>query len=173
MKLTGHKTESVSRRYAIVAEAGLSEGVAKLAKFHEAQAGANPESDIRPAQRATVGDSRSRLSPVAPPGSARKSATYRLICVSRIIATLRSALQGDPKARRRWCKISRPAPSRNDGQHGRASAHDRETTGQTFELWPSVVPILDIDWDFKAWRQRAQNGPGAGLMMSERGDRGR
>ncbi len=35
MKLTGHKTESVYRRYAIVSEADLSEGVAKLAALHE------------------------------------------------------------------------------------------------------------------------------------------
>jgi integrase len=38
MKLTGHKTESVYRRYAIVSEADLREGVAKLAKLHEGQA---------------------------------------------------------------------------------------------------------------------------------------
>lgn len=38
MKLTGHKTESVYRRYAIVSEADLREGVAKLAKLHESQA---------------------------------------------------------------------------------------------------------------------------------------
>ena len=38
MKLTGHKTESVYRRYAIVSEADLKEGVAKLAKLHESQA---------------------------------------------------------------------------------------------------------------------------------------
>jgi len=37
MKLTGHKTESVYRRYAIVSEADLSEGVAKLARLHETQ----------------------------------------------------------------------------------------------------------------------------------------
>ena len=34
MKLTGHKTESVYRRYAIVSEADLSEGVEKLAALH-------------------------------------------------------------------------------------------------------------------------------------------
>ena len=36
MKLTGHKTESVYRRYAIVAKSDLEEGVAKLAKLHQA-----------------------------------------------------------------------------------------------------------------------------------------
>ena len=35
MKLTGHKTEAVYRRYAIVAEADLREGVEKLARLHE------------------------------------------------------------------------------------------------------------------------------------------
>ncbi len=39
MKLTGHKTESVYRRYAIVSEADLSEGVAKLARLHHEDAG--------------------------------------------------------------------------------------------------------------------------------------
>ena len=36
MKLTGHKTESVYRRYAIVSESDLAEGVAKLAALHQA-----------------------------------------------------------------------------------------------------------------------------------------
>ena len=33
MKITGHKTEAVYRRYAIVSEADLSEGLKKLAKL--------------------------------------------------------------------------------------------------------------------------------------------
>jgi integrase len=41
MKLTGHKTESVYRRYAIVAESDQREGVAKLALLHAAQATAS------------------------------------------------------------------------------------------------------------------------------------
>jgi len=36
MKLTGHKTETVYRRYAIVSEADLAEGVKKLAALHAA-----------------------------------------------------------------------------------------------------------------------------------------
>ena len=35
MKLTGHKTESVYKRYAIVSEGDLSEGLAKLATLHD------------------------------------------------------------------------------------------------------------------------------------------
>lgn len=38
MKLTGHKTESVYRRYAIVSEADLAAGVARLAVLHESLA---------------------------------------------------------------------------------------------------------------------------------------
>jgi|SRR5215469_6565125 len=38
MKLTGHKTEAVYRRYAIVCEADLSEGLTKLARLHDSVA---------------------------------------------------------------------------------------------------------------------------------------
>ena len=34
MKLTGHKTEAVYRRYAIADSRALAEGVAKLAQLH-------------------------------------------------------------------------------------------------------------------------------------------
>jgi hypothetical protein len=36
MKLTGHKTEAVYRRYAIADAAALAEGVGKLARLHGA-----------------------------------------------------------------------------------------------------------------------------------------
>jgi hypothetical protein len=38
MKLTGHKTEAVYRRYAIADAAALAEGVEKLARLHSAPA---------------------------------------------------------------------------------------------------------------------------------------
>jgi len=37
MKITGHKTEAVYRRYAIVSEADLSDGLKKLARLHSAE----------------------------------------------------------------------------------------------------------------------------------------
>ena len=43
MKLTGHKTESVYRRYAIVSESDLADGVAKLAALHGDRSPASPE----------------------------------------------------------------------------------------------------------------------------------
>jgi len=49
-------------------------------------------------------------------------------------------------------------------------ADHRETTGQTIELWPLVVQMvqqfMDADRDFEAWRRQTQSGPGAGRTMS-------
>jgi hypothetical protein len=41
MKLVGHKTEALYRRYAIVSEQDLAEGVAKLAALHQFEQGAD------------------------------------------------------------------------------------------------------------------------------------
>ena len=50
------------------------------------------------------------------------------------------------------------------------TAYYRETTGQTIELWPLIVQILqqflDADKDFQAWRRRTQNGPAGGPTTS-------
>ncbi len=53
MKLTGHKTEAVYRRYAIVAEADLREGVAKLAALHKS--GSERRRSVIPIQEAAGG----------------------------------------------------------------------------------------------------------------------
>ncbi|WP_447983231.1 tyrosine-type recombinase/integrase [Nitrospira sp. Nam74] len=47
MKLTGHKTESVYRRYAIVSEADLADGMKKLATLHEADTKAIRSAQVR------------------------------------------------------------------------------------------------------------------------------
>jgi hypothetical protein len=53
MKTVGHKTESTYRRYAIVDEAMLKEGAAKLQTLHEAQAPAAPVVPLTKATRTT------------------------------------------------------------------------------------------------------------------------
>lgn len=66
MKLTGHKTESIYWRYAIVCEADLSEGVAKLSALHRRE---------NEAERVVV--------PLA--GAARQLLTYSNFRVHRIV----------------------------------------------------------------------------------------
>ena len=50
------------------------------------------------------------------------------------------------------------------------AAYYQEATGQTIEVWPLVLRMLqqfvDTDRDFQAWRRRTQNGPGAGPTTS-------
>ena len=53
MKMVGHKTESIYRRYAIVDEAMLKEGAAKLQTLHEAQGPAAPVIALTEATRTT------------------------------------------------------------------------------------------------------------------------
>jgi len=50
MKLTGHKTESVYRRYAITDSKALEEGVGKLARMHAE--GASERRSVVPVQEA-------------------------------------------------------------------------------------------------------------------------
>jgi Phage integrase family len=52
MKMVGHKTESIYRRYAIVDEAMLKEGAVKLHMLHEAQAPPAPVIPLPTATRA-------------------------------------------------------------------------------------------------------------------------
>jgi hypothetical protein len=52
-RLTGHKTESVYRRYAIVSERDPAEGVAKLATLHHASR--TQDRTIYPLRRGTLG----------------------------------------------------------------------------------------------------------------------
>ena len=54
MKLTGHKTEAVYRRYAIVDSVALSEGVEKLARFHETEPGGQTVVPLHSAGRGTT-----------------------------------------------------------------------------------------------------------------------
>jgi integrase len=58
MKLSGHKTESIYRRYAIVSEADLTEGVRKVAALQASSAGpvrrVVPLTDAEPARMSTV-----------------------------------------------------------------------------------------------------------------------
>ena len=71
MKLTGHKTESIYRRYAIVSEADLAAGVQRLAALHDALASAAPARTIVSLEEARSAD------PSQFPHSRRSSAGRR------------------------------------------------------------------------------------------------
>ena len=50
------------------------------------------------------------------------------------------------------------------------AAYYRETTGQTIELWPLVVQMVqqfvDADRGFEGWRRRTRVGPAGGPATS-------
>jgi integrase len=64
MKLTGHKTEAVYRRYAITSEADLAEGIMKLAKLHDRD---QPDPLLLVHERAKQGQSNDESSSMASP----------------------------------------------------------------------------------------------------------
>ena len=50
------------------------------------------------------------------------------------------------------------------------TSYYRETSGQSIEVWPLIVQMLqrflETDREFQTWRRRTQNGPGAGSATS-------
>src|SRR5712691_11360181 len=65
MKLTGHKTEAVYRRYAIVSEADLAAGVTRLAVLHESLT--NATRTVVPMRPVRSGDDHSERGGCGPP----------------------------------------------------------------------------------------------------------
>jgi hypothetical protein len=97
MKMVGHKTESIYRRYAIVDEAMLKEGAAKLHTLHEAQAPAAPVIPLTKATRAKrVSSSTVRV------GRARRRRSER--------AARGKSLQAGEKTMVGWDWIEPPTP---------------------------------------------------------------
>ena len=97
MKMVGHKTESIYRRYAIVDEAMLKEGAAKLHTLHEAQAPAAPVIPLTKATRTTpVSSSTVRV------GRARRRRSER--------ATRGKSLPAGEKTMVGWDGIEPPTP---------------------------------------------------------------
>ncbi len=97
MKMVGHKTESIYRRYAIVDEAMLKEGAAKLQALHEAQAPAAPVIPLATATRTK------RVSPsTVRVGRAQRARQVR--------AARAKSLQAGEKTMVGWDGIEPPTP---------------------------------------------------------------
>ncbi len=73
MKLTGHKTESIFRRYAIVLEADLAEGVRKVAALQVSNDGADSRASAGIAGGAPLGSSTVRAQSGEREGDSRSS----------------------------------------------------------------------------------------------------
>ena len=97
MKMVGHKTESIYRRYAIVDEAMLKEGAVKLQALHETQAIATPVIPLATAaQRRRVSPSTVRV------GRAQRARRAR--------AARAKSLQAGEKTMVGWDGIEPPTP---------------------------------------------------------------
>ena len=97
MKMVGHKTGSISRRYAIVDEAMLKEGAAKLHTLHEAHP---PSAPVIPLTTATRPK---RVSPsTVRVGRARRRRSER--------AARAKSLPAGEKTRVGWDGIEPPTP---------------------------------------------------------------
>jgi len=110
MKMVGHKTESIYRRYAIVDEAMLKEGAAKLQTLHEAQAPAAPVIPLTKATRTKrVSSSTVRVN------RARRE--------RRVRAARAKSLPAGEKTMVGWDGIEPPTPGFSDlGHHSRKCA---------------------------------------------------
>ena len=101
MKMVGHKTESIYRRYAIVDEAMLKEGAAKLQSLHEAQAPAAPLIPLTKAtQKKRVSSSTVRV---------RRAQLAR-----RVRAARAKSLKASEKTMVGWNGIEPPTPGFSD-----------------------------------------------------------
>jgi len=97
MKMVGHKTESIYRRYAIVDETMLKEGAAKLQALHETQALATPVIPL------TTAAHRKRVSP----STVRVGRAQR---ARRARAARAKSLQAGEKTMVGWDGIEPPTP---------------------------------------------------------------
>ena len=92
MKLTGHKTESIYRRYAIVAEQDLKDGAPKLAALHQKK------------------PLRSFTTPEQPQVTIAPS-EFRSSCYVTLVVVKRSTPRGCPSLARLMARSSFSAPS--------------------------------------------------------------
>jgi hypothetical protein len=97
MKMVGHKTESIYRRYVIVDEAMLKKGAAKLQTLHEAQASPTPVIPL------TTATNTKRVGP----NTGRVSRAQR---ARRARAARAKSLQAGEKTMVGWDGIEPPTP---------------------------------------------------------------
>ena len=110
MKMVGHKTESIYRRYAIVDETMLKEGAAKLQALHEAQAPATPATPATPAIPVILLSAATNTKRVGP-STGRVSRVQR---ARRAGAARAKSVQAGEKTMVGWDGIEPPMPGFSD-----------------------------------------------------------